>query len=204
MRCLFLSQLWPHLHKSSIVFKGSWDSSVNWLELKIEPPLANLACPNPWNTLFKFSVLNCILDVPTLVSCNAMWKTHMKIWCVNTHFYELGIQRSLYFFLKLCAWYPRHTLSIFKALCLSLQSFSQRFEKVGRRHIDVNAKHLPRLVWHKLKEKQTVFIFNISIQVFHFLVCKITVLICNNQTLLIDHSCNEQYFFANFNEPFTR
>jgi len=30
--------------KSSIIFKGS---HVNWLEPKIEPPLANLACPNP-------------------------------------------------------------------------------------------------------------------------------------------------------------
>jgi len=33
--------------KSSIVFRVSWGSSVNWLEPKIEPPSANLACPNP-------------------------------------------------------------------------------------------------------------------------------------------------------------
>jgi len=31
----------------SVVFRGSWGSSVNWLEPRIEPPLANLACPNP-------------------------------------------------------------------------------------------------------------------------------------------------------------
>jgi len=29
-----------------IVFRGSWGSSVNWLEPKTEPPLPNLACPN--------------------------------------------------------------------------------------------------------------------------------------------------------------
>jgi len=34
------------LLKSSVVFKGSWGSCVNWLEPKIEPPSANLACPN--------------------------------------------------------------------------------------------------------------------------------------------------------------
>ncbi len=33
--------------KSYIVFKGSWGSSVNWLEPKIEPPYPNLAFPNP-------------------------------------------------------------------------------------------------------------------------------------------------------------
>jgi len=27
--------------KSSIVLKGSWGSSVNWLKPKIKPPLAN-------------------------------------------------------------------------------------------------------------------------------------------------------------------
>jgi hypothetical protein len=28
------------------VFRGRWGSSKNWPELKIEPPLANLACLN--------------------------------------------------------------------------------------------------------------------------------------------------------------
>jgi len=31
----------------SVVFSGRWGSSVNWLEPKIEPPSANIACPNP-------------------------------------------------------------------------------------------------------------------------------------------------------------
>ncbi len=31
--------------KSSIVFRGSWDSIENWFEPKPEPPLGNLACP---------------------------------------------------------------------------------------------------------------------------------------------------------------
>jgi len=31
----------------SIIYGGSWDSIENWLEPKTEPPLGNLACPNP-------------------------------------------------------------------------------------------------------------------------------------------------------------
>ncbi len=38
--------------KLSILFRCSWNCSVNWLEPKIEPPEANLACPNPWNALY--------------------------------------------------------------------------------------------------------------------------------------------------------
>jgi len=37
--------------KSSIIFRGSWGSGVNWLEPKTEPPSANLACPNLRNAL---------------------------------------------------------------------------------------------------------------------------------------------------------
>jgi len=47
-RWLFSSHFWP----SSIAFRGNWGSSVNWLETKIEPPCANLASSNPWNTLY--------------------------------------------------------------------------------------------------------------------------------------------------------
>jgi len=35
----------------SFIFWASWGSIENWLELKIEPPLANLAFLNRWNTL---------------------------------------------------------------------------------------------------------------------------------------------------------
>jgi hypothetical protein len=37
--------------KSSGIFGGSWGSSVNWLELKMEPRSGNLACPNLRNAL---------------------------------------------------------------------------------------------------------------------------------------------------------
>ncbi len=38
--------------EASFIFWGIWSSSKNWLELKIEPPLSNLACLNRWNTLY--------------------------------------------------------------------------------------------------------------------------------------------------------
>ncbi len=34
------------------VFKGRWGGRKNWLKLEIRPPLANLACPNQWTTLY--------------------------------------------------------------------------------------------------------------------------------------------------------
>jgi hypothetical protein len=37
----------------SFIFWTSWGSIENWLELKIEPPLANLALLNPLNTLCR-------------------------------------------------------------------------------------------------------------------------------------------------------
>ncbi len=40
--------------EASFIFRGSWGSIKNWLELKIEPPLADLALLNPWNTLYKW------------------------------------------------------------------------------------------------------------------------------------------------------
>jgi len=49
-RWLFFSRFW-RFFKLSIVFRGSWGSSVNWLEPKIEPLSVNLACPNQWNAL---------------------------------------------------------------------------------------------------------------------------------------------------------
>jgi hypothetical protein len=42
--------------EASFIFWGSWGSIKNWLELKIEPPLADLALLNPWNTLYLFFV----------------------------------------------------------------------------------------------------------------------------------------------------
>ncbi len=38
--------------EASFIFWGSWGNIKNWLELKIEPPLADLALLNPWNTLY--------------------------------------------------------------------------------------------------------------------------------------------------------
>ncbi len=40
--------------KLSIIFRGSWGSCVSWVELEIDKSSANLACPNPWNTLYVF------------------------------------------------------------------------------------------------------------------------------------------------------
>ncbi len=34
------------IFKMSVVFRGVWGSIEKWLELKIKPPKANLACPN--------------------------------------------------------------------------------------------------------------------------------------------------------------
>ncbi len=39
--------------EASFIFWASRGKIENWLELKIEPPLANLALQNPWNTLYK-------------------------------------------------------------------------------------------------------------------------------------------------------
>ncbi len=38
--------------EASFIFWGSWGSIKNWLKLKIEPPLSNLALLNPWNSLY--------------------------------------------------------------------------------------------------------------------------------------------------------
>ncbi len=42
--------------EASFIFWASWGSIENWLEFKIEPPLANLALLNPWNTLYLYNV----------------------------------------------------------------------------------------------------------------------------------------------------
>ncbi len=44
--------------EACLIFWGSWGSIKNWLELKIEPPLTDLALLNPWNTLYH---TNCFL-----------------------------------------------------------------------------------------------------------------------------------------------
>jgi len=47
-------------------------SVENWLEPKTEPPSGNLACPNPWNTLyqFKLSLLNFNFEISLALKCN--------------------------------------------------------------------------------------------------------------------------------------
>ncbi len=49
-RTLYSSQFWPFL-KRALFFWGSLVSCWIWVKLKIEPPQANLACQNWWNTL---------------------------------------------------------------------------------------------------------------------------------------------------------
>ncbi len=39
--------------KASVVFEGFCSSDKNWLKPKNEPTFTNLACPNPWYTLYK-------------------------------------------------------------------------------------------------------------------------------------------------------
>jgi len=43
--------------KFSVIFRGSSDSSDNRLEPKIETPLANIASPNLWNSLYKQPIM---------------------------------------------------------------------------------------------------------------------------------------------------
>jgi hypothetical protein len=51
--------------EASFIFWGSWGSIKNWLELKIEPPLADLALLNPWNTQYQISFLPFVQWLPT-------------------------------------------------------------------------------------------------------------------------------------------
>jgi hypothetical protein len=37
--------------KLSIIIRGSWGGSVNWLKPEIKPPKTTLVCPNPQNAL---------------------------------------------------------------------------------------------------------------------------------------------------------
>jgi hypothetical protein len=37
--------------ESSIIFGGSCGSIENWIKPKTEPPLGNLACPNPFKKI---------------------------------------------------------------------------------------------------------------------------------------------------------
>ncbi len=85
---------WVNL-KSSIVFWGSWGSSVNWLEPKIEPPSANLACLNLWNTLlgsisWTFYEPHLYLQIPRvekntddLTECLNIWDLPVSKLLVN-------------------------------------------------------------------------------------------------------------------------
>jgi hypothetical protein len=54
---IIFSQLWPLL-KQALFFEAAGAVSKNWLELKIEPTLADLALLNPWNTLYQFTVIS--------------------------------------------------------------------------------------------------------------------------------------------------
>jgi hypothetical protein len=71
--------------EASFILLGSWSSSKNWLELKIEPPLSNLACLNLWNTL-----RSCGLDL-------SQWQHRSKIctelknlvWFFTNIYYDL-------------------------------------------------------------------------------------------------------------------
>jgi len=43
--------------ESSIIFGGSWDSIKNWLKPKTDLLSENIACPNPFNALYKLRLL---------------------------------------------------------------------------------------------------------------------------------------------------
>jgi len=72
------------LFKSSTVFRGSRGSCVNWIEPKIEPPSANLACPNLWNALYP-CVLKC-LRLPWILANKAPR---------NLAFFEQNLRRGV-------------------------------------------------------------------------------------------------------------
>ncbi len=65
--------------EASFVFWGSWGSIKNWLELKIEPPLVDLALLNPWNTQLQLLVL---WKLGNILFVLQMWKFRIT-FCYN-------------------------------------------------------------------------------------------------------------------------
>ncbi len=75
--------------ESSLIFWGSWGSIKNWLEIKIEPPLADLALLNPWNTLYlsiytllqhedKRTGMSCLIWIRSTLAKNFQMRT--TVW----------------------------------------------------------------------------------------------------------------------------
>jgi len=55
---MFLSRFWPLLDWALFLEAAGTVYSVNWLKSKSKPPSENLACPNPWNTLYQIEINN--------------------------------------------------------------------------------------------------------------------------------------------------
>jgi hypothetical protein len=79
-RLLLLNQLfWVDFDHcwSELYFFGSWGSSKNWLELKIETALSNLACLNRWNTLYEKGLSSWVVWLLRIqnkfISSNQIW-----------------------------------------------------------------------------------------------------------------------------------
>ncbi len=67
--------------KLNILFRGSWGSSVDWLEPKNDPTIGNLACPNLWNAVkFQHSYTVCQRLWPSLPS---LWIRARTLTCVK-------------------------------------------------------------------------------------------------------------------------
>ncbi len=64
---------------ANFIFCDSWDRSENWIELKIEPTLANLVCLNQWNTQYLFCLLN---------TSRINWKKALEKCCWNNLCYR--------------------------------------------------------------------------------------------------------------------
>ncbi len=115
--------------EASFISWGIWGSIKNWLELKIEPPLADLAFLNPWNTLYSLFLSLSLTHIHIHTAywkslCH--WKWHRRL-CGFPNFNWKNLQRSpllLFHSLKPLEF----SLSLFLFLSLSFsQSLSPAF-----------------------------------------------------------------------------
>ncbi len=116
--------------KSSIIFRCSRGSSVNWLELKIKPPSANLACSNLQNAVQKaikcglsINELKRRLKLPEKPSCG-----QSKVWILFSDSVSFRGQAVLLH----CALnkQTKHCKNVIKFLTMIVNHFDARYLNV--------------------------------------------------------------------------